>query len=88
VGVGLLVLVSTAGAVIVGFFTKQFDWKLVLVPFMTGTIILFASTGWQIVQFAQTTGESWLIGIVATIFLPLTIGFVYSIVEFFSGGGD
>jgi len=82
---GLLVAVLTSGAVIVGLFTKQFDWKLVLIPFFTGTIIKFTSFGWSIVQMAKDTGENWLIAIVATIFLPLTVMFIFSIVEWFGG---
>lgn len=82
---GLLVAVLTGGAVIVGFFTKQFDWKLVLIPFFTGTIIKFVSFGKAIVDMAIDTGENWLIGIVATIFLPLIVMFVFSVIEWFGG---
>lgn len=88
-GIGaILIAIFTGGAIIVGLFTKQFDWKIVLLPFMTGTVVLFVSTGIQIVQFAQGTGQGWLTAIIATIFLPLTVGFVFSFVEFFAGGGD
>jgi hypothetical protein len=85
---GLLLAIGLAGAVIVGFFTKTFDWKIALLPFITGILVLFVGTGWQIVQFAQNEGQAWLTGIIAMIFLPLTVGFIYSIVEFFAGGGD
>lgn len=82
---GLIVLAGIGTAVIVGFFTRQFEWKLVLLGFFTSFVTLFISVGWSIVQLAQTTGESWLIAIIATIFLPLTVMFIFSIVEWFGG---
>jgi hypothetical protein len=84
-GVGVLMLVISAGGIIAGLFGKQFDTRLVILPFITGVLALFSGTTWIIVQYAMLTGESWLIGIVATIFLPLGVGFVFSLIEFFGG---
>lgn len=82
---GLILLVGVGTAIVVGFLTKNFDWKLVLVGFFTSFTVQFVSMGWKIVQLAQSTGENWLVGIIATIFLPLTAMFVFSIVEWFGG---
>jgi len=82
---GILVLIGISGAVIIGFFTKSFDWKIALLGFFTAFVIKFISFGWAIVNMASSTGESWLVGIVATIFLPLTVMFIVSIVEWFGG---
>ena len=84
---GLLILVGLGGAIIVGFFTKQFEWKIVLLGFFSAFVVKFASFGWSIVTLAQSTGETWLIGIVATVFLPLTAMFLFSLVEWFGGAG-
>lgn len=84
---GLLFLIGIGGAIVVGFFTRQFDWKIVLLPFFTVFVNKFVMFGWAIVNLASDTGETWLIGIVATIFLPLTAMFLFSIVEWFGGGG-
>jgi len=84
---GLLILVGLGGAIIVGFFTKQFEWKIVLLGFFSAFVVKFASFGWSIVTLAQSTGETWLVGIVATIFLPLTAMFLFSLVEWFGGAG-
>ena len=84
----LLILTSGIGsAFVVGYFTKTFDWRLALVGFFTSFVILFVKTGWGIMQLARDTGETWLIAIVATIFLPLTAMFIFSVVEWF-GGND
>jgi len=80
--------VLAAGAVIVGFFTKTFDWKIVVVTAVISITTLFVGAGVSIVSYAMATGESWLIAIVATIFIPITAGFVWSIVDWFAGGND
>jgi hypothetical protein len=85
---GILVTIFTAGAVIVGLLAKQFDWKIVLLPFFTGVVVKFIGFGWSIVQLARDTGEQWLIAVTATIFLPITVMFVFSIVEWFGVGGS
>lgn len=86
-GVGALLLtVLTGGAVIVGFFTKSFEWKLVLLPFFTSFVVVFVGFGWSIITLVKTTeGSGWLVPIIATVFLPLTVMFVFSIVEWFGG---
>ena len=82
---GLLVLAGLGAALIVGLYTRTFEWKIVLLGFFTVFVKKFLSFGWAIVQLAQSTGEGWLVAIVATIFLPLTAMFVFSIVEWFGG---
>lgn len=82
---GLIILAGLGTAIIVGFFTKQFDWKLVLGGFFTAFVVKFVSVGISIVNLAKDTGESWLVAIIATIFLPLTVMFIYSVVEWFGG---
>jgi len=84
---GLLILVGLGGAIIVGFFTKQFEWKIVLLGFFSAFVVKFVAFGFGIVSLAQSTGETWLVGIVATVFLPLTAMFIFSIVEWFGGAG-
>jgi len=84
----LLLTVLTGGAVIVGFFTKSFEWKLVLLPFFTTFVIAFVGFGWSIITLASNNDSAgWLVKIIATIFLPLTVMFIVSIVEWFGGAG-
>jgi len=83
---GYLVAAGLLGAIFVGFFTKSFDWKLALSGFFVAFVVKFIMFGKAIVTLAQT-GDTWLVGIVATIFVPLTVMFVFSVVEWF-GGND
>ena len=82
-------IIGLGSAIIIGFFTKSFDWKIVMIPFFTSFIGAFLGFGWSIINLVRTEGggESWLIGIVVTVFGTLTAMFVFSIVEWF-GGGD
>jgi hypothetical protein len=82
---GLIALIGIGGAVIVGLWTRTFDWRIVLIGFFTAFVTKFITFGWGIVQLAMDTGETWLIAIIATVFLPLTVMFVFSIVEWFGG---
>ena len=82
---GLIVAAGLAVAIAVGFFTKQFDWKLALVGFFTSFVVFFVTFGWSIIELAKSTGETWLVAVIATIFLPLSAMFIISIVEWFGG---
>jgi len=82
---GLLVLAGIGAALVVGFYTKTFDWKITLIGFFTAFVIKFVTFGWSIIQLAQDTGENWLIATIATVFLPLIAMFIVSIVEWFGG---
>jgi hypothetical protein len=82
---GILALIGIGGAIIVGLFSKTFDWKIVMIGFFVSFVSTFVYFGWSIVQLAQSTGEVWLTAIIATIFLPLTAMFIFSIVEWFGG---
>lgn len=82
---GILVAIGIAGAVLVGFFTKTFDWKIALSGFFLDFVVKFVSFGWSIVSLAKGTNQDWLIAIVATVFLPLAVMFIVSIIEWFGG---
>jgi hypothetical protein len=82
---GILAVVSIGGAIIVGLFTRQFEWKIVILPFFLFFVTKFVTFGFAIVNLAWDSGQMWLVAILATIFLPLTVMFVFSIVEWFGG---
>lgn len=79
------VLILSGGAVIIGLFSKSFEPSLVLLPVITTVFVKFANTAWVIIKYAQETGQAWLTGIVALIFIPLTLGYVVACVEWFRG---
>lgn len=84
----LALIAGSVGAVAIGLFTKQFEWKLVILTPMLALAGLFISVGWSIVQLAISTGEGWLVAVIATIFIPLMVGFGISVMEWFAGGDN
>jgi len=82
---GLIVIAGIGVALAVGFFTKQFEFKLILLSFFTSFVIFFVTFGLSVVELARNTEETWLVAVIATIFLPLTVLFLFSIVEWFGG---
>jgi MFS family permease len=86
-GVLALLLASGVGAVIIGLFSKSYDPSLIILPVITGTAALFISTFWSIIKYVQEipTTEAWMVRLVATVFVGLAAGFIWSCVDYFAG---
>ena len=85
-GVGILVgLVGAVGAVIAGLLGKSFNENLIILPLITAVLAQFIAVGINLITYANSLGEGWLTAIIATIFIPLIVGFALSLVEFFRG---
>jgi len=81
---GLLIASGFTAAILVGFMTRQFDWKIVLVPFFVWFIATFITTG---IGIAGLTEAGWLKKIITLIFGGMTLGLMWGIVEYY-GGSD
>ena len=85
---GILILLSVGGAIIVGLFAKSYDPSLVVLPLIISIGTLFISTFVSIISYVQAeTTETWIIKLVATIFVGLGVSFVWSCVDYFTGRG-
>ena len=84
---GILVILAGVGAVVVGFFAKGYDPSLVVLPLVISVGTLFASTAFFILTYVNALpgSPSWAVKLIAIIFIPLTIGFLWSCVKFFRG---
>ena len=82
---GILILLVGVGAIVVGLFAKSYDTSLIILPFVIYIGGLFTLTSWTIIKYAQTLGQNWITLLVATIFIPLGIGFILSCVDYFAG---
>jgi hypothetical protein len=82
---GVLILLIGGGAVIVGLFAKSYDTSLIVLPILVSIATLFASTSWAIINHAQSLGQGWITALVATIFIPLGVGFIWACVDYFAG---
>jgi len=83
---GILVAIAAAvGGLAVGLFTSAKPENLILLPLITTTLVLFLATFVGIMNYAIGTGNIFVSSIVVLIFLPLTIGFILALAEFFRG---
>lgn len=81
----LIVLAAAGGAVIVGLFAKTSGENLILLPFITGTLVLFLECFISLINYSIGSYPSWVTGIIVIIFLPLSIGYIVAMAEFFRG---
>lgn len=81
----LAALALAGGAVVVGLFARVNIENLILLPFITGTLVLFIEAFVSIMITVQGTFPAWASAALFVIFVPFTIGFVVSMAEFFRG---
>ena len=84
-GIGVLVILSVGGAVIVGLFAKSYDTSLVILPLIVSIGGLFASTVWTLIKYMNDFGQAWATSIVAIILAGAGIAFLMSCSDYFAG---
>jgi len=85
---GLLAGLLIGGAIIVGLYRGQFEWKIVVISFILWIVASFIGVGANIIQYAIATGEDWLIAVICTIYGTILVGFLWSFIDWFAGGND
>lgn len=81
----LLALIAAGGAIIIGLFTKSSTENLILLPFITGTLVLFVQTFVHIMNYAVGNFPTWASAIILVILIPFTVGYVIALAEMFRG---
>jgi len=81
---GILILIG--GAIAIGYLTKSPIENIILLEFLVAVLALFVSTFGQIMNSVITgTSPMWLVALIITIFLPITVGLIISLAEWFRG---
>jgi hypothetical protein len=81
----LLALLVAGGAIIVGLSTKLSTENLILLPFITGTLVLFVQTFVHIMNYAVGNFPTWASAVILVFFIPFTIGYIVALAEMFRG---
>lgn len=81
----LLALAAAGGAVVIGLFTKSSTENLILLPFITGTLVLFIQTTVQIMNYAVGNFPAWATATMLVVLIPFTFGFIVALAEMFRG---
>ena len=81
-----ILTVAVGSTLVIGFITKSSSENYVLLPFVIGTLFLFVQTFTGIMG-SVISGDypGWMAAVVVTIFLPITIGLLISLAEWFRG---
>jgi predicted outer membrane lipoprotein len=84
-GSGILLIASTAGAVIVGLFAKSYDTSLVILPLIVSIGTLLASIFGITIKYVQSISPPWATAIVMILLFGIGIGLIMSCVDYFAG---
>lgn len=82
---GILTLTGIVGGIAVSFFAKGRLENFIILPVITGILALFVATFIEIIQSALASGSYFFGTIITVLFVPLTIGYILALVEFFRG---
>lgn len=83
-GTGILIL-AVGASILVGLLTKQSTENFILLPLITGVGVAYIQTLVGIISYTLSLGDVLVSTLVALIFIPLTVGFIWSLAEFFRG---
>lgn len=83
-------IIGTVGGIVIGYFTKSNTKDIIIGSFLGTFLIYFVADMINILVYVNGlyagTSWEWVKYVVALIFVPLIIGFVMSILDFFQGG--
>lgn len=79
------VLLAVGAGIIIGSQTKATPENYILLPLITGTLVLFIQAFVLIISYAASNFPAWINSIFLLILAPLTIGYALSLAEFFRG---
>ena len=83
---GILLALGVGLGIVAGFFTQQKYENFIILPFIGAYLVNFTTALFNIVKYSLSASVPRWIGIsVLCILGPLTIGLVFSLVEFFRG---
>ncbi len=83
---GILIAIAAAlGSIAIGAFTRTKPENLILLPLITGTLVLFIQTINGIMNLVIANGNTWIAAIMVLLLIPFSIGFIVALAEFFRG---
>jgi hypothetical protein len=83
---GILALLIAGGALVIGLYKVGFSMETaVVIPFIVGTMVLFVETFVNLFSYGIATGNNLISAITVLIFVPLTAGYIFSLIEFIRG---
>jgi len=84
-GSGGLLLIGLGAGLAVGFITKSSPENFIILPFITSILAIFLQGFYSIVNYSISNHPVWISSLMILILAPLTVGYAFSLVEFFRG---
>ncbi len=78
------ILALSLGGIVIGFFARSQTENFIVLPFITGTAIIFIDVAAGILKQVQQY-PPFLAGTILVVYLGLGIGFIVTMVEWFRG---
>lgn len=80
-----ILIVGIAAGVVISFFTRSSPENYIILPLITGSLTLFVSSFYSIMNYSLGNYPSWVSGLIVLVFGPFTVGYLLALVEFFRG---
>lgn len=77
---------SAVGGIIIGFLTKTSPEVYIRAPLVAG-LVIFVGTFISVINYANSNSPVWVAYLASAIFIPLIIGYLLALVEFWGGTG-
>ncbi|KKN14981.1 hypothetical protein LCGC14_0990610 [marine sediment metagenome] len=82
---GILLIAGIAAGLLVGFLTKTSPENYIILPFITTVLVVFLQGFYGIINYSFANNPIWISQLILLILAPLTVGYAFSLVEFFRG---
>ena len=81
---GAGILIGLVTGVIIGAITRSPSENYVILPFIVGTLTIYIGIWMSIINYSIAL-NSWVTYVILAICLPLSVGYLISLIEFFRG---
>ena len=81
---GVLIL-GLGASLVVGFLTKSASENYAILPFIVSVLAVFVQGFTGIIIYSVANNPAWITNLILLILVPVTVGYSFSLVEFFRG---
>ncbi len=81
---GVLIL-GLGASLVVGFLTKSASENYAILPFIVSVLAIFVQGFTGIIIYSVANNPPWITNLILLILVPVTVGYSFSLVEFFRG---
>ncbi len=81
---GVLIL-GLGASLVVGFLTKSASENYAILPFIVSVLAVFVQGFTGIIIYSVANNPPWITNLILLLLVPLTVGYSFSLVEFFRG---